>query len=396
MAGIGALAEREVTVIGAGVAGLAVARAMALRGARVTVLEQAAEIGEVGAGLQIAPNGGRVLAALGLGSELEAASMASRAVVLRGHRRGRAVLRMELAGRGRFALIHRADLIALLEAGARDAGVTIETGARVASVWLGRHGTVLELADGTRRAAALTIGADGVHSRARAALLGDAAPSFTGQVAWRATIPAPAGTPVEAQVFMGPGRHLVAYPLRAGRLLNLVAVEERGAWAEEGWRHAGDPVALRRAFAGFGGPVPGWLAAVETAMLWGLFRHPVAARWHAPGLALLGDAAHPTLPFLAQGACMALEDAWVLAEALDGHTTAEAALAAYQAAREGRVRRIVDAATANARNYHLRGPVRVVAHAAMRASGAAGGRAALGRFDWLYGFDPTAGRGVAA
>ena len=389
MRSVGALAEREVTVIGAGVAGLAVARALALRGARVTVIEQARRISEVGAGIQIAPNGGRVIEALGLGPALAAASMESAAVVLRGHRRGREVLRMDLTGRGRFALIHRADLIALLEDGARAAGVTIETGAPVASIWLGREGALLEMAGGDRRAAALTLGADGLHSKARAAILGPREPAFTGQVAWRATIPAPPGIPVEAQVFMGPGRHLVAYPLREGRLLNLVAVEERAAWAREGWSHEGDPEALRRAFSGFGGPVPGWLEAVDRVMLWGLFRHPVAERWHAPGLAILGDAAHPTLPFLAQGACLALEDAWVLAAALDAYPTAAEALAAYQSARQERARRIVDAATANARNYHLRGPVRVAAHAAMRAAGAAGGRAALARFDWLYGHDPT-------
>jgi salicylate hydroxylase len=232
-----------------------------------------------------------------------------------------------------------------------------------------------------------------LHSRARAALLGDVTPAFTGQVAWRATIPAPPDLPCEAQVFMGPGRHLVVYPLRGGTLLNLVAVEERSAWAREGWSHEGDPDMLRRAFAGFGGPVPGWLAAVERVMIWGLFRHPVAERWHGPGLALVGDAAHPTLPFLAQGACMALEDSVALAAALDAHATSEEGFAAYQAMREARVRRIVDAATANARNYHLRGPVRLVAHAVMRASGRAGGRAALDRFDWLYGYDPVARAG---
>ncbi len=383
-----ALSGRNVAVIGAGVAGLSVARAMALRGASVTVLEQAPAIAEVGAGLQVSPNGGRVVEALGLGAPFEAVSDASDAVVLRDVA-GRRVLRMALAGRGRFALVHRADLIGVLERGARAAGVAIETGARVEGVTLEPRGAAVQVAGRGEWRPDLLVGADGLHSRVRAALEGAAAPRFSGQVAWRALIPCPGGLPAEAQVFMGPGRHLVAYPLRGGSLLNLVAVEERRAWAAEGWHHEGDPGDLRAAFAGFGGPVRDWLAAVDRCAVWGLFRHEVAGRWHAPGVALLGDAAHPTLPFLAQGACMALEDAWALAASLDTGREEAVALAAYQAARRPRVCRIVEAATANARNYHLRGPAASVAHAMLRAADRVASGRVLARFDWLYGHDPT-------
>jgi salicylate hydroxylase len=382
------LEAREITVAGAGIAGLAVACALAQRGARVRVLEQAPDLSEVGAGLQVSPNGWRVIEALGLGAALGDVATESGAVVLRSHATGGEVLRMPLAGRGRFGLVHRADLLAVLRAGAEAAGVAIETGARVASVFLGRHGALLEMADGGRRSVPFLVGADGLRSRLRAALMGDVAPAFTGQVAWRALVDAPPGIAREAHVFMGPGRHVVAYPLRDGRLLNLVAVEERKAWAAEGWHHAGDADALRRAFAEFGGPVPGWLSRVETPMIWGLFRHPVATRWWAPGVALIGDAAHPTLPFLAQGANMALEDAWTLAAALDSGPD-EAVLPAWQAARAPRCDRIVEAATANARNYHLRGVRRVVGHALLRRLNRTAPGRALDRFDWLYGFDPT-------
>lgn len=189
---------------------------------------------------------------------------------------------------------------------------------------------------------------------------------------------------------MGPGRHLVSYPLRGGRLRNIVAVEERHRWAEESWSATDDPLALRLAFEGFSGPVPGWLEQVEAVNLWGLFRHPVAARWHGHGAAILGDAAHPTLPFLAQGANMALEDAWVLAAMLAAQDSAEAAFAAYQLARRDRVTRIVAAANANARNYHLKGPMRLAGHLALRLSGRLAPGLALSRFDWLYDFDVTA------
>lgn len=191
---------------------------------------------------------------------------------------------------------------------------------------------------------------------------------------------------------MGPGRHLVSYPLRGGRARNLVAVEERGSWAAEGWHHRDDPARLRAAFARFGGPVPGWLAALEEVHLWGLFRHEVVQRWHGGVCVLVGDAAHPTLPFLAQGANMALEDAWVLSDALIREPTCEDAFRAYQAARDRRVRRTVAAAEGNARAYHLAGPARWVAHRLLGLSGRIAPGLALRRFDWLYGHDVTAAR----
>ncbi|TAG28641.1 MAG: FAD-dependent oxidoreductase, partial [Rhodobacterales bacterium] len=242
------LIGQTVTVIGAGVAGLAVARALALRGAKVTVLEQADAIREVGAGLQISPNGAAVLRALGLQGALETASTRAEAVQLVDGPTGEPVTRLDLArlrpGQG-YHFLHRADLIALLLQGATEAGVTLR---------------------------------------------------------------------------------------------NIVAVEERAKWAEESWTLRDDPMDLRLAFEGFAPRVQGWLERVEDPWLWGLFRHPVAATWTRTlpqgAVAILGDAAHPTLPFLAQGASMALEDAWVLAESLASHDTAAAALAAYQAARK--------------------------------------------------------------
>ena len=382
-----ALNGQDVTVVGAGIGGLAAACALAGRGARVRVLEQAGEIAEVGAGIQVSPNGGRVLEALGLGPGLEAASMASGAVVLR-DRSGAQVLRMDLSGRGRFALVHRADLIALLERAARAAGVEIVTGARVEAATAAVP-AVLQRA-GRVEETDLLVGADGMHSKVRAAILGAQPARFTGQVAWRATIPAaPGEVPAEAQVFMAPGRHLVAYPLRDGTLVNLVAVEERRTWAAEDWHHPGDPAEMRMAFAGFGGPVPGWLAQVERVNLWGLFRHPVAPLWHEGSAVLLGDAAHPTLPFLAQGACMALEDAWALAAWLDRADRAEA-FAGYQRQRRPRVERAIAAASANARNYHLGGPARLIGHGVLRLAGPVAPDRVLGRFDWLYGHDVTA------
>jgi len=183
---------------------------------------------------------------------------------------------------------------------------------------------------------------------------------------------------------------MVTYPLRGGDFLNLVAVEERDTWTAEGWSQRDDPENLRQAFSGFGPEVQQMLSGVETAGLWGLFRHPVARTWHRDGAALLGDAAHPTLPFLAQGANMALEDAWALADALSGSADLSTGLASYQSRRRDRVVRVIDAASRNARNYHLSpGPFRFAAHTALGLVSRVAPGQMLRRFDWLYGHDVT-------
>ena len=390
-----ALKGVEVAVVGAGVAGLAVARALALRGARVTVLEQADAIREVGAGLQISPNGAAVLRALGLGAGLEAAGMQAQAVDLIDGPTGARVARLDLArlrpGQD-YRLIHRADLIALLAEGARDAGAEIVLLQQIERVEIGGDRPHIVTTQGAEMRPELLIGADGLHSRVRAALNGSVAPFFTFQIAWRATIPGDPADPAVVEVHMGPGRHLVSYPLRGGALRNIVAVEERRRWVEEGWSLRDDPMEMRLAFEGFASRARGWLDAVPEVGLWGLFRHPVAPRWHAGGhAAILGDAAHPTLPFLAQGANLALEDAWVLADQLDRTTNPAEGMASYQAARMARVTRAVAAASGNARAYHLRAPWRGGAHLGLRALAALAPGALVGRFDWLHGHDVTQG-----
>lgn len=390
------LIGQSATVLGGGVAGLAVARALAMRGAAVTLYEQAEALTDLGAGLQISPNGFAVLRALGLDRALVAAAMPASAVEIRNGSDGGLLMQMDLAGLG-YHLTHRADLIDVLASGAREVGVDIRLNARVDRVMLAEDGPQVVFADGTRVAAPLLIGADGLHSRLRPAINGSEAPFFTQQVAWRAVIPGEPGAAPVAQVFTGPGRHLVSYPLRGGLLRNIVAVEERRRWADEGWHLRDDSMPLRLAFRDFCPLVRGWLDQVEDPWLWGLFRHEVASRFFAAGpgwgAALLGDAAHPTLPFLAQGANMALEDAWVLADCLSAHEDTASALAAYQLARRARVLRIVEAANRNAKLYHLSGPVGSFAHVALKLAGALMPGRALKSYDWLYRHDVTEPQG---
>lgn len=382
----------KIAVIGAGIGGLTAALCLQARGAKVTVLEQAEAIKEVGAGLQISPNGLCVLRALGLEEELAARSTRAHSVTLRNHADGAKVAHLDLGAlpqSQRYYFVHRADLIDILYGAAKAKGVDIRLLQNVDDVVPGRRPEI-RLRNGDHYCSDLVIGADGLHSRLRPRLNPNTRARFTSQVAWRAIIPNTVGQGAEAQVYMGPGRHLVCYPLRDGATLNLVAAQERASWTEEGWNHLDDPANLRAAFAAFGPDVQRRLDLVETVHLWGLFRHPVARHWVGENVALLGDAAHPTLPFLAQGANMAFEDAWVLTCCLDSNQDHRTALETYQAVRHSRCTRIVAAANANAWKYHLRpGPIRFAAHTALRLGARLAPERLLHRFDWLYGYDVT-------
>lgn len=388
-----ALDKQQITILGGGIGGLAAATALAQRGAQVTVLEQAEAITEVGAGLQIGPNGFAVMRALGAGDALAECSVRGQGMSLLNGTNTTPVFQLDFqrfAANQHYYFVHRADLVNVLADSARSAGVEIKLSQQVTDVTL--HGGVADvtMATGEVLTPDVLIGADGLHSKLRVALNGERAAFFTKQVAWRTVIPALGDEPAVAKVYMGAGRHLVVYPLRGGKLLNIVAVQERDEWAAEGWNFQDDPANLRRVFADFGPEVQALLARIETVYLWGLFRHPVAAKWHGGRTAILGDAAHPTLPFMAQGAVMALEDAWVLADSLDKTDSIETGLGTYQTRRHARASKVIDAASKNARNYHLpAGPMRMAAHAALKLGSTIAPSLALKKFDWIYGHDVT-------
>lgn len=393
------LNQLRVAVIGAGIGGLAVARALALRGARVTVLEQAPEIREIGAGLQISPNGWRVIRGLGLAGALGAQGpVRARAVSLR-DACGDEVLRLDLerhAPDEPHLCVHRADLVEVLAEGARAAGVRLLLLHKVRDVRPGPEPEVVT-AGGARLKADLIIGADGVRSEIRRVVAPERVPRFTGQVAWRAVLPETGDAAPEVRLYMGPRRHIVSYPLRGGTLRNVVAVEETSEWTAEGWSHPGDPDALRALFADFGPEPRALLDRVDVVHRWGLFRHPVARHWSREGVTMLGDAAHPTLPFMAQGACLALEDAWVLAQKLAELPALDAALAAYEDERRGRAARVVAAASRNAWKYHVSlPPLRAAGHIALKLGGRIAPGAMVRQFDWIYRHDVTGGADLPA
>jgi len=375
----------RVRIIGGGIAGTAAALCLARGGAEVTLHERSHRQSEIGAGIQIGPNGMRVLDRLGLKPAIVKHANQPRSVLLRDGLSGDVVASVPLG-----AACLRRHGQPFVQAARRDLWSTLADAAEGAGAAL-RFGESADPQD--CRDADLILGADGVRSSMRGLLVPDAAPAFTGQTAWRALVPAadaPDTLSPDAHVFMGPGRHLVAYPLESGRIWNIVAVAEQAEWTAEGWSQWDDPDRMRAAFAGWCPAVEGLISSVDRVLLWGLFAHGALSRWHDGRRALIGDACHPMLPFLAQGATMAIEDAWVLAECLSANDTVGAALARYEALRKPRTTRVQAASAANARIYHLsaRGP-RLALHSTLKAVSRVAPGLLLRKFDWLYGLDVT-------
>ena len=382
----------HVLVAGAGVGGLTAALSLRRRGAEVTVLEQASALGEAGAGIQLSPNATRILIDLGLGPAIQAVACEPHAIEMREGRGGRLLMRLPLAqGEARWGApylhLHRADLQQiLLDALQADGKAKLHLGAQVHSV----NGTAVRLQGGDTLFADAVVGCDGIRSAVRTALLGDAPPRFTGQVAWRGLVPAerlPADLArPAARAWLGPGKHFVCYPVRGGALVNFIGVVERPDWRIESWTEPGDPADLARDFAGWDAPVRVIVAAATDAWRWALFDRDPLPCWSFGPVSLLGDAAHPMLPFLAQGAAMAVEDAEALARHLAGGAAPEAALKAYETERRARTARVQAMSRRNAALFHLPS---LAARAAFAAAGAldrldpSGGMA---RLDWLYGY----------
>ena len=393
------MSTRRAIVVGGGIGGLASAIALARKGVAVTLVEQAVDLGEIGAGIQLSPNATRVLFAFGLEHALGVA-FRPEAVEVRTWRRGAVVSRVPLgeAVVARFGVpylhIHRADLIALLaRAAAEDPLIDLRLGVRCVSCATGDGGATLTLANGETIGADLVVGADGIRSTVREALFGAEDARFTGNVAWRGLVPARvldgAGIRPVAALWMGPGAHFVHYYVRAGELVNFVGVVERSDWRDESWTARGEKHDLMRDFSGWHPTVRAIVeAADESACFrWALFDRDPLPCWSRGVVTMVGDAAHPMLPFLAQGACMAIEDAAVLAECVSTASTAPLpeALARYEALRRERTAGVQLGSRRNRELYHLRAPRSWVRNLRMRR-----GQGFAAQTAPLYGYDAIA------
>lgn len=389
-------AGRSAVVVGAGVGGLAAALALQARGWQVQVLERAPALAEIGAGLQIGPNGMRVLDALGVTPRLERVLFEPEALEMRRGRDGARVFRLPLreAAVARWGAayvhVHRADLVEALRRGLPR--VALRTGATVEGYERTGAGAQVRLAGGEVVPGDLVVAADGLRSRLRAQMFGPGRPRFTGNLAWRAVVPLdalPEPPPPTACVWVGDRRHAVTTRLRAGRLANFVGVVETGDEAAEGWDIEGERGEALAAFAGWAPEIVGLIERAAVLHRWALFDRPPLARWHDGAVALLGDAAHPMLPSLAQGAVQALEDAVALAAALDEAEDVPAALAAYTARRSARAARVARGSAANLRLFHREGtPAGAAIYGAARMLGRLAPGMLLRRYDWVFGHDP--------
>ena len=391
------LLSRSAIVCGAGIGGLCTALALHARGWSVRVIEQAQELREVGAGLQLSPNACRVLAALDLLPALQATAYAPQALEMRLGHSGQQIFRIPLDRRsaarwgGPYLHMHRADLLAVLaKALQQRAPGALQLGAQLSQINHTPHGVEVELADGRQLDGQLLVGADGIHSRVRELLFGPDQAHFTGHVAWRAVVPIDAlgahAPPPSACVWTGRGRHAVTYRLRAGTLANLVGVVEHRQWSRESWTQAGDPAEALNDFAGWHPQVTSLIKHAQQPLRWALFDRPPLARWHHHHCVLLGDASHPMLPFLAQGAAMAIEDAWVLASCLQTDEALPLALARFQRLRHSRTTQVQQTSKRNARLFHRAAP----AYWPLWLVARLWPEFIHSRQDWLYRYDVTA------
>ncbi|WP_142849910.1 FAD-dependent monooxygenase [Telmatospirillum sp. J64-1] len=355
----------RVGIIGGGIGGAALSGALTQRGFETRIFERADAFGEVGAGIQMTPNAVKVLRALGLMDKLSQAGFLPHAIVGRNWRTARENFRTPLIEDcprlygAPFVHIHRADLHSMLVSLVPESSATLST----ACTGIRQDGktAVASFADGSEFEADVIVGADGVRSTVRNALFGDEEPRFTGNMCYRAVVPVDGVVDFvspDSSFWLGPHGHVVTYYVRGGKAVNIVAVSETANWVEESWNAPSSRDEMLAAYQGWHSNIIRLFERVEHVFKWGLFDRDPMTTWSSGRVTLLGDAAHPMLPFLSQGAAMAIEDAYVLATTLDAHGPDYAtALQDYEAERLPRTSRVQLEARERGKTYHLPSPL---------------------------------------
>ena len=386
--------SRDIIIVGAGIGGLTAAAVLLQRGHRVRVYEQAPALGEIGAGIQISANASRVLHGLGLEEALMRTAVTPLAQHFRLYSSGDLVQEIPLGAAhershgAKYYHLHRADLHAVLAAKVReldpDAVVLRAAAERFTET---RDSITVKFANGTTASGEVLIGADGIKSAIRAQILGPTKAEFTGYVSWRAVVPSsrlPADYMERVSTnWMGPNAHVIVYYIRRGELLNFVGLVEDDSWLDESWTVKAPWARLKADFVPWHPKVQMLIDAMDkdNCYRWAMYNRPPVTGWSTERATLLGDAAHPTLPFMAQGAAMSIEDAAIIARALEQASSTSAALDLYQRSRYERTARVQIGSNEMGKLFHLRTEDDL-------RRGFAGRDLAKERNAWLFSYDP--------
>jgi salicylate hydroxylase len=383
----------KVAVIGGGIGGLSAALQLLQAGIDVHVYEQAEQIGEIGAGIQISPNASRLLLRLGLKGAMDSVGIRPRAVHQRRWDDGRTLQfaplgpEIEASFGAPYYHFHRGDLAKLLA----DAlpPERLHVGHKLIGLEQRRESVTARFENGTAADADVLVGADGIHSRVRGLMFGPEKPRFTGCVAWRGLVPAERIAHLNIEVvshnWMGPGGHVVHYWVASGRMMNVVCVVERGDWTRESWTDKGAVEDVLARYKGWHPTVRGLIGAFPETFIWALHDRAELPHWSEGRVTLLGDACHPMLPMMAQGAAQAIEDGAALAALLKTEPGDIAGtLLRYEALRKPRATRLQQASAANRTRFHL--PDGEAQRARDEALAASGDRS-IANIGWLYAHD---------
>jgi len=386
----------RIVVIGGGIGGLTAARALLRRGFEVSVHEAAPELKEIGAGVALGPNAMKALRSLGLEDGVRSVAWQSDYQYLRNWNNGRIISRTPTQGTAerfgaRGCTAHRADLLDVLSAALPSE--IVHLGARCTGVESTDGGAVARFNDGSEVEADVVVGADGIHSAVRASLFGPDAPRFTGKICWRCLVPAdaiPGGLPtMDGTTWLGPHGAVVVYPVRRGELINVVAHYDNDSWTEESWIRECDRSEVIENYAGWHESLARLFSASEKHYKWALYDREPLQQWTKGRVTILGDAAHPMLPYLGQGACQAMEDGCVLAFALDAMPDdVEGALKLYERVRVPRASRVVLMARDRGEDNHLVSRWAALKRDALIAVKQRIGRSASARGGaWIFDYD---------
>ena len=381
--------SNHIIIIGAGIGGMTTALCLRHFGIKASLYERSSQVTTAGAGIQLSPNAHRVLSYIGLTDKIAAVSRRCKGVKIFDYKSDSQMALLDylnFKSNDLFSFCHRADLVSILYEACKKQEIPIHFNKKFEKITDGKA----IFSDGETQFADLIIGADGLHSNARKIVFGEVKAIFTKQIAWRAIVPNSINQCDFAHVILAPKRHIVSYPIRDGRQLNLVLIKEQNDWQPDGWRHLEDPSVVKENFKDFSGKTAKIIDSIEDVYKWGLFRYPLRKNWYKDRVVLIGDAAHPTLPFLAQGAAMAIEDSFVLASKFSEFPTILSAFTEFQSDRLPRVQRVINASAKNARTFHLSNTIaRLVFHTILQLFSKFLPRLLLKRFNWIYDKDVT-------